>query len=550
MTSHLKIKIRGEEEFRKAREWLKTCGLSDAESAIFIEALDVYQDFNAVMREKNISIENLKDVAFGAGTEKTQSLFDDVNVEPINASENDNTDSEKTERTRKRKKKKRGHGRRNLKLHVHAQVVPCKHPQHSAGSACPACKAGRLHTAKPLTKTCIRAASLFIVQVYELENLRCGACQSTTSAAEPEELKACYGKYHPSAIATLAVLRYAFGMPSYRMRALTAIQGLEISDTTQFRLFEFACACLSPVLRCLAQIAANCKTCHRDDSPKLIIDMRRQLREEKRKAIARGDPPESARTGITTTVFTAKTYEGRVVTLYATGVEHAGEVFDDIVQARTVAEKIMAMADAASLNRDHSHGAKTIEAACLTHARRNFYRLRNYYPKEVETVLGLFAHVYAIDDRAKEQGMCDEDRLLLHKELSTTHMHTLFALSKIKRMEHEENSSIWKAYQYLENHWERLTAFLHHPGAPLENSDAERDLKWSIRHRNNSLFYRTDYGAFVGDTIMSIVNTAQKAGINPIQYIEALIINREVVKKRPEDWLPWNWREVLQAKAS
>jgi hypothetical protein len=54
-----------------------------------------------------------------------------------------------------------------------------------------------------------------------------------------------------------------------------------------------------------------------------------------------------------------------------------------------------------------------------------------------------------------------------------------------------------------------LTQLLRVPGAPLDNNVCERALKKAIRHRNNSLFYRTERGAHVGDMFMSLIHTAE-----------------------------------------
>lgn len=549
MTNHLQVKIRSEEEFRKAREELAGLGLTEDKLPLVYEALAFYQDFNIVVAEKNISIDNLKDMVFGS-TEKMPRLFEDIHEEPGQDSGDCDPENKGKDGNGKRRRKGKGHGRRNLRLHAHVESVRCPHQHLKAGEACPACAKGRLNRHRPQSKTCVTAVNLFLVQIFELESLRCGGCQEITTAAEPAVVKECIGRYHPSAIATLAVLRYAFGMPSWRLADFTALQGIEIPDTTQFGLFEHACRAGAPVLRVLSLLAANSRRSWRDDSPMRINDLKRELKKQKKEAVARGDPPASVRTGISTTVFHAETKEGNHIVLYATGVQHAGEVHDSILQMRTEQEKMIAMADAASLNRDHSAQEKTEEVSCMTHARRNFWRLRNHYPDEVSEVLSLFSHIYEIDSMAKERDLSDDDRLLFHKENSTAAMHVLFVMSRIKRREHEENSTIWKAWQYLENHWGRLTGFLRYPGAPIDNSQAERDLKWAIRHRKNSMFYKTEYGAYIGDVLMSLIITAQNAGVNPVLYLQDLIVHQQLVKKQPADWVPWLWHQRTQATAA
>ena len=55
--------------------------------------------------------------------------------------------------------------------------------------------------------------------------------------------------------------------------------------------------------------------------------------------------------------------------------------------------------------------------------------------------------------------------------------------------------------------WDRLTLFLRQAGAPLDNNICERALKKTIRHRKNSLFYKTENGAGAGDLFMSLIHT-------------------------------------------
>jgi transposase len=86
-----------------------------------------------------------------------------------------------------------------------------------------------------------------------------------------------------------------------------------------------------------------------------------------------------------------------------------------------------------------------------------------------------------------------------------------------------------------------LTRFLEVPGAPLDNNICERALKTAILHRKNSLSYKTERGARVGDVFMSLVHTCQLGGINPFNYLTALCQNAGEVLLQPTRWLPWNY---------
>jgi len=73
----------------------------------------------------------------------------------------------------------------------------------------------------------------------------------------------------------------------------------------------------------------------------------------------------------------------------------------------------------------------------------------------------------------------------------------------------EKNSQLGAALDYLRKHWEKLTLFLRVAGAPLDNNICERALKKAIIHRKNSLFYKTDNGAAVGDLHMSLIQACE-----------------------------------------
>lgn len=116
----------------------------------------------------------------------------------------------------------------------------------------------------------------------------------------------------------------------------------------------------------------------------------------------------------------------------------------------------------------------------------------------------------------------------------------------------EPNSELGRAIKYMQNHWTELTLFLREPGAPLDNSAAERLVKRAIIHRKNSLFYRTQQGARAGDTFMSLIHTAELNGVESFDYLVALLRNAEAVAKEPGRWMPWNYLrpDLAEAKSS
>jgi len=101
------------------------------------------------------------------------------------------------------------------------------------------------------------------------------------------------------------------------------------------------------------------------------------------------------------------------------------------------------------------------------------------------------------------------------------------------------------AINYLRKHWDKLTLFLRVAGAPLDNNICERALKKAIMHRKNSLFYKTQNGADVGDLYMSLIHTCELNNVNPFDYLNELQRHADDVTSAPAAWLPWNYHLQL-----
>ena len=114
----------------------------------------------------------------------------------------------------------------------------------------------------------------------------------------------------------------------------------------------------------------------------------------------------------------------------------------------------------------------------------------------------------------------------------------------------EPNSGLGEAVAYMIRHWRAFTRFLSVPGAPLDNSLCERAIKFLIRHRKNSLFYRTDQGAMIGDGCMTAIQTCMRNQVNPMAYLNALQRHPQAVASHPRDWLPWNYQATLASMVS
>ena len=141
--------------------------------------------------------------------------------------------------------------------------------------------------------------------------------------------------------------------------------------------------------------------------------------------------------------------------------------------------------------------------------------------------------------------MNKEDRLKYHQKHSAPIMEKLktHCNSLLERKIVEPNSSFGKAINYLNNHRDGLTLILKNGEGPLSNNDCERTIKSKVLIRKNSYFYKSIWGAMVGDILLSTIKTCTLNDINPYDYLMAIQANAEKANKDPEKWLPWNYSE-------
>ena len=61
------------------------------------------------------------------------------------------------------------------------------------------------------------------------------------------------------------------------------------------------------------------------------------------------------------------------------------------------------------------------------------------------------------------------------------------------------------------------------------------------------MFYKTRNGARVGDMYMSLIYTCELSGANAFDYLNQVQLNAADVMKSPARWMPWNYRENVEA---
>jgi len=189
----------------------------------------------------------------------------------------------------------------------------------------------------------------------------------------------------------------------------------------------------------------------------------------------------------------------------------------------------------------------------IVQLQRQLDQFRSAQPHRAKIPEGLemLGQVYGHDAEARDRGLTPDERLRLHQERSAPVMDELhiWLESQLAERRTEPNSGLGQAINYLLRHWLPLTLFLRQTGAPLDNNLVERALKRAVLHRKNALYYRTLNGAPVGDLFMSLIHICQLCGANSFDYLIELQRHARELADRPDEWMPWNYRDTLMRTA-
>jgi hypothetical protein len=440
------------------------------------------------------------------------------------------------------KKKRKGHGRRPSSDYADAPCIPVLHEALRPGETCPLCGQGKLYdTKRPAPIVRITGQPPLIAKRWLCQTLRCPTCGHLFTARLPKEAQG--PKYDETAVSMIILVRYGVGLPHYRLAALQDNLRTPVPPSTQWDVVNEAVAVFRPVWGELCRLAAQSPLLHNDDSYVRVLEF---MGKRRAKRLAQGELPDPDRTGLFTTAIVAVTAEGRRIVLFFSGRKHAGENLADLLGQRDPGlSPPVLMSDA--LDRNVPKGHPVVEANCLAHGRRHVCDEVTNFPAECAFLLKAIRRVYRVERLCRHFRLSDDQRLLVHQRWSGPVMDGIHqgAKAQLDEKRIELNSGMGKALQYLLRHWDKLTLFLRRSGVPLDNNVTEMVLKMAIRHRNNSLFFKTPHGAEVGDLFMSLIETTVLAGENAFDYLTEIQRHAKAVEADPAAWLPWTYRVTL-----
>jgi len=517
--------------------------------AILRALLQTYLYLVEALSAARVSVARLKRFLFGSQSEKRRDILPKASDLQGEADSGAPGGAGKAPpKSANGKPKPKGHGRNGAAAYPGAQRIPVHHPTFFRGCPCPDkdCR-GKLYPFKvPREVLRVFGQPSLVAKIWEQDQWRCHLCEVTFDAPLPAEAEG--PKYDVTAVAMVAILHFGNGFAFKRLEQHQASLQIPLPASVQSELLSEAYRKLTPVLDELIRQAAQCEILHNDDTGMKILALLAQIKKSQAQGSSGASKSTKERTGIHTTAIVAIALAaGHRIVLYFTSTRHAGENLARVLEHRDP-KLLPPIHESDGLDHNKPGQVPVISGKCLTHGRRQFVDVIAAFPDQCRRVVEALAEVYRVDAIAKERKLSLEDRLSLHQEKSGPIMDGLrrWLTDQFLEKSVEPNSGLGKAIKYMLKRWEPLTLFLRQPGAPLDNNLCERVLKRAIRLRKNSLFFKTEKGAAVGDLFLSFIETCALNQVNAFHYLTALLQNAHRIKESPGSWMPWNYQAMLR----
>lgn len=569
------------EQLRQLVEQAHNGPLSEEEYTQLKAAIETLGYLTQLIEDKDTTIRYLRRILFGASTEKRSTVLGEKpgNKELQKDQEADGEGQEKsggesssraagtssggTEAesgpSEPAEDSTPGHGRNGANTYTGADKQFVPNTQVKVGQRCPLCLKGKLYElSTPGVLVRVTGQAPLSAKVFELQKVRCNLCGAVFTAEPPAGVGS--KKYDEAAASMLAVLHYGNGFPFYRLEGLQNNLGMPLPASTQFEILEETSEFLAAAYEELIRQAAQGEVVYNDDTGVKILELMKENEERQKEKEKQKGPPERAasggqrkvktseseRTGMHTTGVVS-TREGQKIALFFSGRKHAGENLGEVLKRR--AQELgppIQMCDALDYNVPKDFAV--ILGNCNVHARRKVVEVAEDFPAECKKVLDIFVDVYKAEAETQKLGLSPAERLAYHQAHSGPRMQELEQWIRAQFAERrvEPNSGLGKALKYFENHWEKLTLFLRVAGVPLDSNVVERALKKAILQRKNSLFYKTQKGATVGDMFTSFIHTCELNEVNAFDYLIELQKHTNEASRNPAEWMPWRYRATLE----
>ncbi len=193
------------------------------------------------------------------------------------------------------------------------------------------------------------------------------------------------------------------------------------------------------------------------------------------------------------------------------------------------------------VNIEQVTGGRIAFSACNAHARRYVFNAREQDPELSSKILAAYRALYDIEERGSR--LDPTARLLLRRRESVPLMKRLeLLLESSAAQKLLPKSKLAVAVGYLRNNWEALKRFLSDGRLPIDNNDAERNLRRIAVGRKNWMFVGSRDGGARTAVILTVIASAHRHDLDVWAYLRDILKRLAEGETDLEALLPDVWK--------
>jgi transposase len=332
------------------------------------------------------------------------------------------------------------------------------------------------------------------------------------------------GLFTEAALAWIVTAKYMDGLPLYRMAALLARFGGDLSRSTLAASVVRLGQAVQPIINLLQDQLLESDIVYGDETTVQVL--KEPGRPAQRKSYLW---VQMSGTGPAVIVFgyhPGRTTE-QAVKRYA-GMRQGSALMSDGYESYNAVA--------------HTYGL--IHLGCWVHARRYFVEAEKLLPKGssglVAQMLDLISGLFAVE--AKTANVTPEYKYQARQEHSKPLLTQIEALLLQHLHAVPPQSALGKALHYLQGQWHKLIRYVDNGHWPISNNPCENAIRPFVIGRKNWLFSDTVGGANASANLYSIIETCKANGVQAYPYLRELFLRLPLAHNADDyfNLLPWN----------
>ena len=142
-----------------------------------------------------------------------------------------------------------------------------------------------------------------------------------------------------------------------------------------------------------------------------------------------------------------------------------------------------------------------------------------------DVALNFIRKLYALEKKGKTRHLTPSQLAQLRKKEAEPVLDTFRIWLEKKSLQVVPKSLLGKAVAYTLSQWDRLTRYIDHGHATLDNNLAENCIRPFVVGRKNWLFAGTPEGASASAAIYSLIESAKSSSLDVYSYLRYLYEN-------------------------